>query len=320
MVTKHSTPVSSESSTCSENCWTSFSLTHILLIIIIFLNAFGIYLLTGNSVSLPGLDMDSFGMKQAFLEIEYDKAGGKENYELLTRAQRLSLNDPQNPSNIKSMKQYIDSFGSGGVKQATQDADANVAPTTLEWDKLKTVLDGAALQWNKDADIAVIEYSDMECPFCVRQYQDTKLWPKLQAQYWDKVKFAFKNNRGVNHEWTEAKAIGALCAKKIGWDDAYVKFYTTIMDGSTQSNWVFNVANLPDAAKAAGIDEAKWKSCFDAKETQDQFAQETNEAQSFGLGWTPWTLILNIKTGKYLTVEGAYPFESFTQKIDSLMN
>lgn len=218
------------------------------------------------------------------------------------------------------MKQYVESFGSGGVRQATQDADANAVPTVIEWDRLKTVIDTATLEWNKDADIAVIEYSDMECPFCVRQYHDTKLWPKLQEKYGDKVKFAFKNNRGVNHDWTEAKAIGALCAKKIGWDAAYVKFYTTVMDGSTQSTGVFDVAKLPDVAKTAGVDVAKWKSCFDAKETQDQFAQETNEAQSFGLGGTPGTLILNVKTGKYLTVEGAYPFDSFTQKIDSLMN
>lgn len=56
----------------------------------------------------------------------------------------------------------------------------------------------------------------MECPFCVRQYHQTKLEESLTKKYGDKIAFAFKNNRGVNHEGTEAKAIGALCAKKVG--------------------------------------------------------------------------------------------------------
>lgn len=81
-----------------------------------------------------------------------------------------------------------------------------------------------------------IEYSDMECPFCIKQYHDTKLQPSLSAQYGDKVAFAFKNNRGVNHPGTEAKALGALCAKQVGGDKAYIAFYHAVMDGTTQGN------------------------------------------------------------------------------------
>jgi hypothetical protein len=36
------------------------------------------------------------------------------------------------------------------------------------------------------------------------------------------------------------------------------------------------------------------------------------------MGGTPGTLLLNIKTGKYATVEWAYPFTSFTEKISSI--
>jgi len=90
------------------------------------------------------------------------------------------------------------------------------------------------------------------------------------------------------------------------------------MDGST-TNSVYPVADLSKAAVSAGVDMQKWKKCFDSKETLSIFDSETAEAQSFGLGGTPGTLIINIKTGKYTTVEGAYPYETFTQKIDALM-
>ncbi len=308
-----------------ESLNSDFSLTNVLLIIVITLNALCLYFLTGNTFSVPGMILDPLGIKSALLDLEYDKVGGKQNYDLLTKAQQLSLQDPQNPSNLTAMKTYVESFGADGVKQPGTTTDTTTVPTTntdnltLAADKMAKVLEGASIQGNKDADIIVIEYSDMECPFCVRQYHETKLAPTLLAQYGDKVKFAFKNNRGVDHEGTEEKAIGALCAKKVGGDAAYVKFYTTVMDGTTQAGGVYDVAKLWDAAKAAGVDAQAWQSCYDAKETLATFSSETAEAQGFNLGGTPGTLILNVKTGKYATIEGAYPYQTFTQKIDSLM-
>lgn len=91
------------------------------------------------------------------------------------------------------------------------------------------------------------------------------------------------------------------------------------MDGTTQSA-MFPVANLGEAAKKAGVDITQWQACYDNKDTAAEFLAETQEANGFGLGGTPGTLILNVKTGKYTTVEGAYPFANFVQKIDSLMN
>lgn len=270
---------------------------------------------------MPSVTIDPLGIKSAILEVEYTKAGGKENYDILTRAQQLSLSDPQNQGNLKAMKQYIDSFGAD-TNTAGAPADTSAATPgedqVVSGEKLDKMINEASLQGNKNANIVVIEYSDMECPFCIKQYQNTQLWPKLQEKYGDKVAFAFKNNRGVNHPGTEAKSLGALCAKKLGGDSAYIKFYTTVMDGSSQGS-VYDVARLPEAAKAAGVDEKAWKDCVDTKSTLSIFDAETEEAQGFNLGGTPGTLIINLKTGKYATIEGAYPLTSFVSKIDSLM-
>jgi predicted DsbA family dithiol-disulfide isomerase len=66
---------------------------------------------------------------------------------------------------------------------------------------------------------------------------------------------------------------------------------------------VLEVSKLADAAKAAGVSVTEWQTCVDKKETNDRFASETSEAQKYGLGGTPGTLIVNMKTGKYATVE-----------------
>jgi len=292
-------------------------LTPVLLIISVILNVLSLYLLMGNSLTLPeSISLDPVGVKRAFLEIEYAKVGGKDNYEIMTAAQRLSVNDPQNPSNIKAMKQYVDSFASGG--KATQSAgDTPAVTASLTPEQVSAIISGAVLEGNKDAEIVAIEYSDMECPFCIKQYHDTKIQASLTAQYGDKIAFVFKNNRGVNHPGTEAKALGTLCAKKVGGDTAYAKFYHAIMDGTSQGN-VYPVAKLGDIAKNLKLDVTKWQSCVDSKATLAQFEAESAEAQKYGLSGTPGTLLLNVKTGKYATVEGAYPFTSFTEKIASI--
>lgn len=301
----------------------NFSLTHILLILLILLNMAGLYLLTGNSISLSGnTTIDPVGIKKAILEVEYDKAGGKERYELMQQANLLSLTNQKSPNfvSLDQIKTYIASFGSGWSDGSTAEVTSDSTFPTLASDKISAITADAAIDGNKDADILVVEYSDMECPYCIKQYSDTKLWEKLQSQYGDKVKFAFKNNRGVNHPGTEAKAIGVLCAQKVGGDIAYNLFYNTVMKWSSTETGVYAVSALPDAAKAAGVDMKKWQACVDNKDTLAQFTAQTAEAESLGLSGTPGTLILNIKTGKYSTVSGALPFASFSQKIDALMN
>jgi hypothetical protein len=58
------------------------------------------------------------------------------------------------------------------------------------------------------------------------------------------------------------------------------------MDGTTQSV-MYPVANLSEAAKKAGVDIKKWQTCYDNKDTRNEFVTETQEANELGLGGTP---------------------------------
>jgi hypothetical protein len=86
----------------------------------------------------------------------------------------------------------------------------------------------------------------------------------------------------VNHPGTQAKALGSLCAKKIGGDKAYIDFYRTIMDGTQQGD-LFPVSGLPGIAKKLGLNTAKWQDCMDTKAMNAVFTSETAEAQKYGL-------------------------------------
>ncbi len=265
------------------------------------------------------LSPETHPIRNILLQIEYDKVGGRGNYETMNHAQRLSLTDPQNPSSLVHMQEYINSF-SGGVKNPSpQDGSSATQTKTMTLEEVATLKKDAAIEGKDTAKILVVEYSDMECPFCMKQYHETKLSDTIKSQYGETVGFVFKNNRGVNHPGTEAKAIAALCAQKVGGNAKYIQYYRGIMDKTMNNNQVFPVGDLATLAKSVGLDTAKWQSCVDKKETATVFQSQTSEAQKFGLGGTPGTLIVNVETGKYGTIEGAYPYTQFASTIDSLL-
>ena len=283
-----------------------------VLLISMALNVVALYLLMGYSLSFSQAD-DTLGIKRAILEVEYDKVGGKENYDMLTQAQLIQFKQ-----SLPQLKEFLKSQG-GDVGDSTGSETTATTDKVITADQKTKIASDAAYEGDKNATITVVEYSDMECPFCLKQYHSTQLKEKLLAQYGSGVNFVFKNNRGVNHPGTEPKAIASLCAQKVGGELAYIQFYNTILEKSPDGNNVYPVSKLADIAKDLKLDMKQWQKCYDNKETQDMFASQTAEAGMFNLNGTPGTLIVNNITGKYDTVEGAYPYESFTQKIDELM-
>src|SRR5438309_4232592 len=55
----------------------------------------------------------------------------------------------------------------------------------------KISLDNQPERGPRDAKVTIVEYSDFECPFCVRAY--TTLENDVLKDYGDKVRFVFKN-------------------------------------------------------------------------------------------------------------------------------
>ncbi len=285
----------------------------ILLILVVILIGIQLFLSVNSEKQLEER------MRNVLLAHEYEQVGGKENYEIITKLQKLMLTDPSNPQNIEAMKEYLAEAGES-TGSSLGDSTGSTAPTakTLTEAQIDGVLTGAVVEGNKDADIVAVEYSDLECPFCIMQSNENKIHENITAKYADQVAFVFKNNRGVNHAGTEEKALGLFCARKLGGDEAYVKFYSEIMSGSTTQT-VYPVAEIPAFVKSLGLDVDAWQSCVNDKEFLAAFNAETAEAKNFGLSGTPGTLIFNKKTGAYTTVSGAQPFTAFSAAIDSLM-
>lgn len=260
-------------------------------------------------------------IKNQLLEHEYSKVGWKEAYDTITELQVLYNNYPDNPQNLKAQKEIIKQLKAWWIDGSTDHDTATPKEwNTLTKEQMDDILSTAIVEGNLDtAEVVMVEYSDMECPFCVRQQNDNQISKKLVEEYGDKVAIVFKNHRWVNHRWTEVKALGLLCANRVGGKEAYSAFYRAMFDYTAKNSDYYPVDKLGELASSIGLNVDAWQSCVDNKETLDQFNKETNEAISFGLRWTPGSVLFNLKTGEYVTVEGAYPYTRFQSSVNTLL-
>src|SRR5436309_3250825 len=77
-------------------------------------------------------------------------------------------------------------------------------------------LERAPLLGNHGAKVAILEYSDFECPFCAEFEKET--WPRLKEQYIDtgRVLVAFRHLPLAAHRHANRAAIDAACAARQG--------------------------------------------------------------------------------------------------------
>lgn len=200
----------------------------------------------------------------------------------------------------------------------TQPAGANApsAPKSINKEVLSIKSDDRIRGSLETAQIAVIEYSDSDCPFCSRFHTTMQ---QVVTDYKGSVVWVYRHFPLTSlHPNAAAEAVAAECVGSLGGNDAFNAYLDKII-GVTLDPGSASTATLTSYAKAVGVDEKLFAACMAGTAASDRVARETAEAQSIGAQGTPFSIIVNLKTGKYDTVPGAYPIADVKAKIDALL-
>lgn len=216
-------------------------------------------------------------------------------------------------------QQIQSALSQGGTAQPTQQADTQeeFPSGQLTAAQITQIKQGAFVDGNENAKVTIIEYSDPECPFCIRHHNDGTI-KNIMDQYDGNVNHILKVVEGVNHENTQSKSLAILCAGDLGGVDAYYGIYNKIMSESSPSTPVAN-SKVVDFAGDLGLNKTTFQSCVDNKTLLSTYSANWQEAISFKSTGTPGNLIINNETGEYKLVAGAYPVDTFVQIIDQWM-
>ena len=153
---------------------------------------------------------------------------------------------------------------------------------------------------NPAAPIAIVEFSDYQCPFCARV---NPTLAKIRETYGDRVKIVFKDYPLPNHPQAPKAAEAARCA---GEQNKYWEMH----DAMFANQRALEVPSLKQSARAIGLDGAKFDSCLDSGKWEATIRAGSELGEQFGVNSTP-TLYVNGRA-----VIGAMPFENFKQIID----
>ena len=184
--------------------------------------------------------------------------------------------------------------------QANQPAAQPAA--TQEIRRYDIPTDGYPSTGPADAPIVIVEFSDFQCPFCKRWYD--QVYTQLLAAYPGKIRFVYRNLPLTSiHPESMPSAEASLCA---GEQNAFWQYHDQLFsDSATLSSDLY-----PQLASDLGLDVTAFTSCMSENRYQSKIQTDMDFALNLGVQSTP-TFFIN-----GLAVVGAQPLTTFTQIID----
>ena len=192
-----------------------------------------------------------------------------------------------------------------GVAMGTDEVaeEPTVAKKEAPTADMKSLIDDDSVKGDKDAPVTIVEFSDYECPFCTKFYEQSL--QQIEKNYVDtgKVKFVYRDFPLGFHQNAQKAAEAAECA---GEQDKYFEMHDLLFEKGV----VGGVSTFKQYAKDLKLDTTDFDQCLDsgamAQEVKDDFAA----GQQLGVSGTPAFFI----NGKL--VSGAQPYSVFEQIIE----
>lgn len=196
-------------------------------------------------------------------------------------------------------------------------AAGNTAPAAYgSADQVKKLQKDDHVKGDRNARILLIEYSDIECPFCKKFHETPQ---QLINDYKGKVAWVYRHFPLSFHANAQKEAEATECANEQGGNDAFWKYLDTLFEKTTSNGTGFALDQLSPLAKELGLNEAKFKECLDSGKYADHVKKDIDEGTKAGVTGTPGNILLDTKTGKTKLIPGALPTEQFKTEIDTML-
>jgi protein-disulfide isomerase len=193
-----------------------------------------------------------------------------------------------------------------------------VAAATPSVENLKEIRKDEYVRGSRKADIIIVEFSDTECPFCKVFHQTMQ---RLMQEYGQNGKLAWVYRHfplDSLHKKARAEAEAMECAGLVGGGDAFWRFADEVF-ARTNSNDSLDSAELPKIAAQIGLDQADWNACVLNRLTKEKIEADTADATASGARGTPYSVLINTKTGEKTVILGAQPYEVLKQNIETAL-
>lgn len=193
----------------------------------------------------------------------------------------------------------------GGAAAPTAPAPENEPLADAAWRKL--LVSPAAAKGPENAKVTIVEFTDYECPFCGRHFEQTN--PQIQANYVDtgKVRYIARDLPLPFHNNAHTASQAARCA---GDQNAYWEMHQALFEG--QQEWTGGDAAsiFSNYASQLGLNVSQFDTCLSSEKYKAAVDADLALAAEVGATGTP-TFFINGER-----VVGAQPYSAFEAVIE----
>ncbi len=214
-----------------------------------------------------------------------------------------------------------------GGKTSPQQADDTTSALAGDTSAINPITADDHIRGNPNAPIIIVEYSDLECPWC-RVFHDTM--KKIIDEYGTGGQVAWVYRQlplQQLHPNAPTLALASECVAGLGGNDAFWKFTDALNEsrqihyvgGQVQSVDPTDMNKLNDFVAAAGVNQTDFEQCVQNGTYQDKVEEDFNNAIAMtgGKVGTPYNIIM--VGGEQGVINGAQSYETVKGIIDNLL-
>jgi protein-disulfide isomerase len=193
------------------------------------------------------------------------------------------------------------------------------APTVAAGDveKIQPVSSEDHILGSADAAVKIIEFSDLECPFCKRFHSTMQ---EVMTIYGTDGRAAWVYRHfplDQLHSKARKAAEASECATELGGNDAFWKYITRYF-AVTPSNDQIEVSQFSEIAVDIGLDRNRFDECLASGKYAEKVEAQYRDAVASGGTGTPYTVVI-APNGKKFVIEGAQSLSDVQLVIDAAL-
>ena len=244
------------------------------------------------------------------IENEYKKIWGKDNYTILKELQKVEM-----MNYIQQLKQENPEY-IYNLRQKAIIEEQNII-NMLNWEDLWELKSDTFITWNSWALLTLIEFSDLECPYCITYHNEGTINSVLE-QNKDQLNYIFKNFPLPIHKNSKKEALAWKCIEKLSNWENYLNYVDTVFQ-TTKWGWEwYDLENIKIFIKDVNISEEDFDNCFKEEKNLKLVEKEFEHGRKLWITSTPSTVIINNTTGEYMILSWSVEVKELEEVINIL--
>ena len=120
------------------------------------------------------------------------------------------------------------------------------------------------------------------------------------------------------HSKAPKEAEALECAGELGGNGKFWEYTNRIYE-VTPSNNGLESSELTNIAKQVGLSSDKFNTCLESGQYSSRVQSDEYDAQGAGAEGTPFSVVIDTKTGDTYPINGAYPYSQMKNIIDLIL-